>query len=104
MPGPRPAPELARYDRVTAIRSGKWGTSAGEGAHADALGVLAGVLEQDGQQLSASQIWREALADADHLAVLHAIWTAETAAACEQRYTELFLQALPEGARHPLGH
>jgi hypothetical protein len=48
--------------------------------------VLAGVLERDGQQLSASQIRRQALADADHLAILNAIWTAETAPAREQRY------------------
>jgi conjugative relaxase-like TrwC/TraI family protein len=103
-PGPRPAPELARYDRVTTIRSGQLGASAGDGAHADALGVLTGVLERDGQQLAASQIQRQALADADHLAILNAIWTAETGPAREQRYTELFRQALPEEARHPVSH
>ena len=43
-----------------------------------ALGVLAAVLERDGQQRSATQARSQALADADHLALLHAIWTAET--------------------------
>lgn len=47
----------------------------------DALGVLAEVLGQDSEQLSASQAWQQALADSDHLAILHAIWTAETASA-----------------------
>ena len=46
-----------------------------------ALGVLSEVLGRDGQQLSASQKWNQALADADRLARLHAIWTAQTVAA-----------------------
>ncbi len=67
-PGPRPAPELARYDKLTI------GQAAGPASSTrDALGVLADVLERDGQQLSASQTWQQALADADHLAILHAI-------------------------------
>jgi hypothetical protein len=44
----------------------------------DPLGVLAEILDRDGQALSASRTWRQALADADHLAVLNATWTAET--------------------------
>ena len=52
----------------------------------EALGVLSGVLDRDGQQLSATQTRNQALADADHLAVLHAIWTAETTPARDQRY------------------
>ena len=46
-PGPRPAPELARYDRITA---GVTGEPADAGAETrDALAVLAGVLDRDGQ-------------------------------------------------------
>ena len=56
--------------------------------------MLAAVLDHDGQQLSATQTRQQALADADHLAVLHAIWTAETAPAREQRYRDLLLAAL----------
>ena len=41
-------------------------------------GVLAAVLDHDGQQFSAAQTRHQALADADHLAILHAIWAAET--------------------------
>jgi len=56
---------------------------------ATALGVLFGVLERDGQLTSASQDRHRALTDADHLAILNAIWTAETAPAREQRYQDL---------------
>jgi hypothetical protein len=53
-PGPRAAPELARYDKITTERSGEPGPAAAE----EALKVLQGVLERDGQQLSASQTWQ----------------------------------------------
>ena len=94
-PGPRPAPELARYDRITAERAGQPAAAAAETR--DALAVLAGVLDRDGQQLSASQTWQQALTDADHLAILHAIWTAETTPAREQHYRDLLMAALPPG-------
>jgi len=70
VPGPRPAPELTRYDRLTAEYAGRPADTATKTG--DALLVLAGVLGGDGQQLSASQTWRQALADADHLAILNA--------------------------------
>ena len=57
--------------------------------------MLAGVLDRDGQQHSATQTRQQALADADHLAVLHAIWTAETTPARQQRYRDLLAAALP---------
>jgi hypothetical protein len=69
-----------------------------------ALAVLAAVLDRDGQLLSATQDQHRALASADHLAVLHAIWTAETAPAREQRYRDLVAASLPPGHRGPLGH
>jgi conjugative relaxase-like TrwC/TraI family protein len=102
-PGPRPAPELARYDRLTDHRDHQEAiaaTTAGE----DALGVLAEVVSRDGQELSASQSWQQALTDADHLAVLHAIWTAETTPARHQRYQELLTAALPPGYRQEPSH
>ena len=66
--------------------------------------MLATVLDHDGQQLSATQTWSQALADADHLAVLHAIWTAETTPARQQRYRDLLLAALPPEHRREPGH
>lgn len=75
VPGPRPAPELARYDRRTAEPAAQ-PAAAAQGD--DALAVLAGVLDRDGTQLSASQTRRQALSDADHLAILNAIWARPT--------------------------
>jgi conjugative relaxase-like TrwC/TraI family protein len=95
VPGPRPAPELARYDNIHAERADQSASATEPAAPGTALGVLASVLERDGQQLSATQTRQQALADADHLAMLHAIWTAETALARQQRYRALLAAALP---------
>ena len=102
VPGPRPAPELARYDRITAERAAQ--PSAATAETRDALGALSGVLDRDGQQLSASQTRQQALTDADHLAILHAIWTAETTAAREQQYRDLLAASLPPEYRREPGH
>jgi hypothetical protein len=66
--------------------------------------VLAEVIGRDGTELSASQTWQQALAGADHLAVLHAAWTAETTSAREQRSRELLMAALPPGQRQEPSH
>ena len=104
VPGPRPAPELARYDQIHAERDGVPAPATEPASPGTALGVLAGVLDRDGQQLSATQTRQQALADADHLAVLHAIWTAETAPARQQRYRDLLLAALPPEHRRGTSH
>jgi conjugative relaxase-like TrwC/TraI family protein len=102
VPVPRPAPELARYDRITARRPAQPALAAAETR--DALAVLAGVLGRDGQELPASQTRQQALTDADHLALLHAIWTDQTAPAREQRYRDLLMSALPPEHRREPGH
>ncbi len=102
VPGPRPAPELARYDRRAATPGGPAIPAAA--APGEALTVLAGVLDRDGQLLSATQTSHQALADADHLAILHAIWAAETTPARDQRYRDLLMNVLPPGYRRPPGH
>ena len=96
-PGPRPAPELARYDR----RAAPGGPAAPAATPADPLTVLAGVLDRDGQQQSATQTRNQALADADHLAILHAIWAAETTPARDQAYRDQLMNTLPPGYRRP---
>ena len=55
VPGPRPAPELARYDKILAERAGVPAPETGPAQPGTALGVLAAVLDHDGQQLSATQ-------------------------------------------------
>ncbi len=104
VPGPRPAPELARYDQIHSGPTIPPVSGPTAAALGDALGVLAAVLDRDGQQYSATQARQWALADADHLPVLHAIWTAETAPAREQRYRDLLASALPSGYRSEASH
>jgi len=104
VPGPRPAPELTRYDRLHPERAGDPGPATRPALPGTPLGVLAQVLDHDGQQQSATQARRQALSDADHLAVLHAIWTAETTPARQQHYRDLLTQALPPGYHAEPGH
>jgi conjugative relaxase-like TrwC/TraI family protein len=104
VPGPRPAPELTRYDRLHPERPGDPGPATPPAPPGTPLGVLAQVLEHDGQQQSATQTRRQALSDADHLAVLHAIWTAETTPGRHQRYRDLLAAALPPGYHAEPGH
>ena len=94
VPGPRPAPELARYDRLSASPGGQ---PAPVSTRGEVLAVLAGLLDRDGQQHSATQTRNQALAYADHLAILHAIWAAETTPGRDQHYKEVLMAALPPG-------
>jgi hypothetical protein len=66
--------------------------------------VLSAVLDRDAQQNSATQTRHQALADADHLALLHAIWAAETTPPREQHYRDLLTSALPPGHQTGPGH
>ena len=107
-PGTRPAPELERYDRTRRERQGFPAAQPAPGpvGHEprEPIAVLADVLSRDGAELSATETRRRNLANADHLAVLHAIWTAETQAARHDRYRELVMSALPPGHRSELSH
>ena len=108
-PGTRPAPELGRYERIRQERTGYLPCEPAPGSPGGAdprepIAVLADVLGRDGAELSASAIRQRNLANADHLGILHAIWTAETTAARHDRYRDLVLAALPPGHRQPLSH
>jgi hypothetical protein len=107
-PGTRPAPGLDRYERIRHERAGfpAAGPAAGPGSldPREPAAMLADVLGRDGAELSASEIRRRNLADADHLAVLHAIWAAEIRGAREERYRELVMAALPDRYRRPLSY
>ncbi|HEX3965126.1 MAG TPA: AAA family ATPase [Trebonia sp.] len=103
-PGPRPAPELARYDQIQAERAAVPAPATPPAPPDTALGVLGEVLNRDAQQHSATWTRRQALSDADHLALLNAIWTAETTPARDQRYLDLLTSALPPGHRAEPGH
>ena len=103
-PGPRPAPELPRYDRIRAERDGQPAPAAATAGTGEALGVLADVLERDGQQLSATETRQRNLSNADHLAILNAMWAGETTAAREQRYRDMLTRALPPAYRAEPSH
>ena len=105
-PGTRAAPELDRYDRIRLERQGLMPAQPAPGPGSadprEPIAVLADVLDRDGAELSASAIWQRNLANADHLGILNAIWTAETRGARDGRYRELVMAALPDGYRQPL--
>ena len=106
-PGTRAAPELDRYDRTRHEHDryppGLPGTTdPGSPDLREPVAVLADVLGRDGAELSATQTRRRNLANADHLGILHAIWTAETTGARNDRYRDLVLAALPPGHRQDL--
>ena len=104
-PGTRPAPELARYDRLTPQAGGPDPADPDDPGTTSAVEVLAQVIaERGGASESAAQAWQQALADADHLAVLHAMWTAETTPVHERRYRALLQSVLPPGTGHQPGH
>ena len=108
-PGTRPAPELDRYDRLHREGAGyppDVTTAAEQGGPdlREPIAVLADALSREGAELSASAIRQQNLANADHLAVLHAIWTAETRAVRDDRYQDLVMAALPPDYRGELSH
>ena len=97
--GTRPAPELERHNRVERERAGQPGPEQAKDSDLarDPIAVLADVLENQGAELSALEVQRRNLADADHLAKLHAIWEGETKDAITGRYERLLREHLPEG-------
>ena len=108
-PGARLAPELDRYERIRRERAGYspaplLSAQSDRSGEREPVAVLADVLSRDGAEQSASAIRQRNLANADHLATLHAIWTAETTAARHDRYRDLITAALPRGHRQPLPH
>jgi hypothetical protein len=101
-PGVRPAPELARYDRLTTQARSRAPADRDDPGTTSAASVLAEIIVgRDGARQSEAQAWQQALAEADHLAVLHAMWTSETTPAHEQRYRNLLQSALPQGTVQP---
>jgi hypothetical protein len=104
-PGPRAAPEIARYDRLQALCAGQPGLdgSAIE-MNTAAVEVLADVIARDRQERAATQLLQRNLAHADHLAILHAIWVGETTPVRDQRYCDLLVAALPAEYREDISH
>jgi AAA domain len=81
---PAPDPEFARQRAIRAER--EQGGSHVAPASKDPLAILAPVVRRDGAVLSATETRDQALSDADHLAVLHAIWMDHCRADAHARY------------------
>ena len=94
----------AHDDQISSERTGVRAPDTRHAPAGAALAVLAGVVDRDGQQRSATQARNQALADADHLAILDATWTAETTPARDQRYRDLLMSILPSADRREPGH
>ena len=97
-PGVRPAPELERHERIERERAGLPGPEQQEPSELarEPIAVLSDVLENEGAELSALEVQRRNLANADHLAKLHVIWDGETKDAITGRYERLLREHLPE--------
>ncbi|MGH3187443.1 MAG: MobF family relaxase [Streptosporangiaceae bacterium] len=107
-PGTRPAAELGWDDRIRrelkAFLPDQPAAKPGNLKLREPIAVLADVLGRDGAELSATETRQRNLANADHLAVLHAIWAAETRGAREDRYRDLVMAALPPSYQQPLSY
>ncbi len=96
--GTRAAPELSRYARITAERTGEAAPARATGSDPDPrepTAVLADVIARDEAQEAALIALRRQLSGADHLAILDAIWQAETFSARKQAWTAAIRRALP---------
>ena len=82
--GPVPDPELARERWLQADRD-RTSPDRAAGEH-DPIALLASVVRRGDAELSATETRELALADADHLGVLHAIWLDQCRATSADRY------------------
>jgi hypothetical protein len=96
-PGTRAAPELSRYELIQGERSGRSTLPDlhNRAIEREAVGILADVLEREGAELSALEVQRRNLANADHLGRLATIWDAETSSLTTSRYERLLRTQLP---------
>jgi hypothetical protein len=96
-PGPEPAAELARYDRLAGERAGL----IPPGQHADpdlatAEELLGQCLARDGRQLSATDTREAEWSDADRLDVLNVQWQHVVREAAQPRYEAAIRDALTD--------
>ena len=100
-PGPEPAPELARQERLDREHAGlDTGQAAqGGGRHEPGMTaeqILARCLDRDGQQLSATDTRAAEWSDADRLDVLGVQWQHVTRDAAQHRYEAAVRAALTD--------
>lgn len=84
--GPAADPEVARQRRLQVDQEGKV-AAAGLDSE-DPVTILARVVRRDDAEVSATEARQQALSDADHLGVLHAIWQDQCRADAHGRYAQ----------------
>jgi hypothetical protein len=82
---PAADPEITRQRTLHAERHGAGPVAALD--QKDPIAILAAVVRRQDADLSATETREQALSDADHLGVLHAIWTDQCRAEAHARYT-----------------
>ncbi len=98
---PAADPELARQRRLQADRDRPGPAAALDGE--DPVSILARAVRRDGAELSAAETREQALSDADHLGVLHAIWMEHCRAEAHTRYAQAVREhAVPADAEEIL--
>ena len=95
-PGPLPAAELARYDRISREAAGQPGPRSAAAALASAEEVLGQCLARDGQQLAATDTRETGWSDADRLDVLGVQWQHVIREAAQRRHEAAVRDAFTE--------
>jgi len=83
---PAPDPEIARQRSLRADRESTGPRAALDSK--DPVTILAPAVRRDAAELSATETREQALSDADHLGVLHAIWLDQCRAEAYARYAQ----------------
>ena len=90
-----PDPEVSRQRSLLAYRAGFDDPVRAD--LRDPVAILAPVIRRDDAQMSATETGEQALSDADHLAVLHAIWQDQCRAEAAARYSRAVQQSASPG-------
>jgi hypothetical protein len=95
-------PELTRADLLRRERAGLLvGAVQQEPEGREPVAVLAGCLDREAGEDSATEYQRKSMVRADHLGLLHARWADQVKTADRERYQRIVQEALPGGMARP---
>jgi hypothetical protein len=101
--GTQADPELARADLLRRERAGlPTGPMQQEPEGREPVAALAGCLDREASEDSATEYQRKSMVRADHLGLLHARWADQVKTADRDRYQRIVQEALPEEWRGKL--
>jgi len=93
---PEADPEIDRAEMLARERAGEVADRTGARVAGDAVTVLTQIMRRDDETLSATDRQARAYSDADHLAVIGAIFDDVAGQVARARYTEILQAELPE--------